>query len=171
MQISAYSLAKPSSLIKSPGRLCLLLDNDMNVCYRRSICLKGYDYAQDGFYFVTICMHRQDSLLGEIVDGEMVLGSYGEVARTCFEEIPYHFAHAEVDAFVVMPNHLHGIIVITHGTDVEAQHAVSLPIHRSDTQLLPFRLDVRQHAIHSLDIIRLDVEQALPSPSGHGFKP
>ena len=98
----------------------------MNVHYPRSIRLKGYDYAQAGAYFVTICTHRQDCLLGEIVDEEMMLSAYGEVAKTCFDEIPQHFPHAEVDAFVIMPNHLHGIIVITHGSDVEAQHAAPL---------------------------------------------
>ena len=98
----------------------------MNVHYPRSIRLKGYDYAQAGAYFVTICTHRRDCLLGEIVDEEMMLSSYGKVVKTCFEEIPQHFAHTEVDAFVVMPNHLHGIIVVSDRHQVEAQHAAPL---------------------------------------------
>ena len=109
-------------------------DDDMNVHYPRSIRLKGYDYAQDGAYFVTICTHRQSCLLGEIVDGEIMLTSYGEVARACFEEMPHHFAHAEVDVFVVMPNHLHGIIVVTDGTEVGTQHAAPL---RKEASLRP----------------------------------
>jgi REP element-mobilizing transposase RayT len=104
----------------------LLLDSDMKVHYPRSIRLKGYDYAQAGAYFVTICTHGQDCLLGEIVDEEMMLSSYGKVAKTCFEEIPLHFAHAELDAFVIMPNHLHGIIVLANTTEVAAQHAAPL---------------------------------------------
>jgi putative transposase len=98
----------------------------MNVRYPRSIRLKGYDYAQAGAYFVTICAHGQNCLLGEIVDEEMVLSHYGKTAKTCFEEIPKHFAHAGVDAFAIMPNHLRGIIVLANATDVAAQHAAPL---------------------------------------------
>jgi putative transposase len=101
----------------------------MNDRYPRSIRLKGYDYAQAGAYFVTICTHKRDCLLGEVVDEEIMVSPYGEIAIACFREIPLHFAHAVVDAFVVMPNHLHGIIVITHGAHVEAQHAA--PLHGS----------------------------------------
>ena len=109
-----------------PQYTALLPDISMISHRHRSIRLKGYDYAQAGAYFVTICTHSQGCLLGEIVDGEIVLGSYGKFAKACFEGIPQHFAHAEVDAFVVMPNHLHGIIFVANGTEVGAQHAAPL---------------------------------------------
>ena len=63
-------------------------------------------------YFVTICTRDRACLLGEIVDGEMRLNEAGEIARRCWEEIPRHFPFVELDAFVVMPNHVHGITVI-----------------------------------------------------------
>lgn len=72
--------------------------------------------------------------MGEIVDEEMMLSSYGKVAKACFEGIPQHFVQAEVDTFVVMPNHLHGVIVIANTTEVAAQHAAPL---RSDAPLRP----------------------------------
>jgi putative transposase len=106
----------------------------MNVHYPRSIRLRGYDYAQAGAYFVTICTHGQNCFLGEIVDEGMMLSSYGKIAKTCLEGIPQHFAHAKVDAFVIMPNHLHGIIVLANMTEVAAQHAAPL---RNDVPLRP----------------------------------
>ncbi|RMF23817.1 MAG: transposase, partial [Bacteroidetes bacterium] len=89
--------------------------------HRRSIRLKGYDYTQPGAYFITICTHRRAPLFGRVVDGAMVLNEYGEAAQACWDEIPTHFPHVELDAYVVMPNHIHGILWIT---DVGARHAV-----------------------------------------------
>lgn len=80
---------------------------------RRSIRLPGYDYASAGFYFVTICARRGECLLGEVVDGEMHINDWGQIASQCWSRIPDHFQHVELDAWVVMPNHMHGIIVIT----------------------------------------------------------
>ncbi|GAB4520907.1 MAG: transposase [Anaerolineae bacterium] len=80
---------------------------------RRSIRLQGYDYTQNGAYFVTICTHQRAHLFGQVVEGVMVLSDVGQVVQTCWDDIPGHFPMVELDAFVVMPNHLHGIIVIT----------------------------------------------------------
>ena len=79
---------------------------------RRSIRLHGYNYSQPGSYFVTICTQDKVPLLGEIVEGEMVLNNVGKVVESCWLAIPNHFANIELDKFVVMPNHVHGIIVI-----------------------------------------------------------
>jgi putative transposase len=80
--------------------------------HRRSIRLKGHDYAQPGAYFVTACTHERASLFGHVVSGEMHLNEAGEMAQGCWEDIPTHFPLVELDAFVVMPNHIHGVIVI-----------------------------------------------------------
>ena len=79
---------------------------------RRSIRLPDYDYSGVGLYFVTICTWNRICLLGKIVQGEMRLNGLGRVARAGWENIPRHFPEVEIDAFVVMPNHLHGIVVI-----------------------------------------------------------
>jgi REP element-mobilizing transposase RayT len=79
---------------------------------RRSLRLNGYDYAQAGAYFVTICTQDRACLLGDIVDGEMQLNAAGSEVQAVWNELPRRFAHLELDAFVVMPNHIHGIIVI-----------------------------------------------------------
>jgi putative transposase len=65
-----------------------------------------------GAYFVTICTRDRECLFGHVVNGEMRLNDAGEIARRCLEDIAGHFPLAELDAFVVMPNHVHGIIVI-----------------------------------------------------------
>ena len=80
--------------------------------HRRSIRLKGYDYRCMRTYFVTICSQDRGHLFGEVVDGEMQLNPYRWVAATMWQRIPRHFPHVEVDEWAVMPNHMHGIIVI-----------------------------------------------------------
>ena len=80
--------------------------------HRRSIRLKGYDYTQAGAYFVTVCTHKRACLFGEIVQDEMHASDIGALVSRCWDEIPIHFPDAELDSFVLMPNHLHGIIVL-----------------------------------------------------------
>ncbi len=80
--------------------------------HRRSIRLKGYDYTQAGAYFVTVCTRDRVCLFGEVMAGEMSLNGYGERVAQWWHDIPRHFPHADIDAFVVMPNHVHGIVII-----------------------------------------------------------
>ncbi len=80
--------------------------------HRRSIRLKGYDYSRAGAYFITIRTQKGKCLFGEIIDGQMVLNGAGRAAEKCWDDIPGHFPHVALDAFVVMPNHVHGILII-----------------------------------------------------------
>ena len=82
---------------------------------RRSIRLKEYDYSQAGAYFVTICTQNRDTLLGEISDGEMQLNTFGEIVWECWNDLPSHYPYVELDAFVIMPNHIHAIIMVNVG--------------------------------------------------------
>ena len=82
--------------------------------HRRSIRLKGYDYSQSGAYFFTLCTRDRECLFGKIVDGQMRPNLFGEIVQTCWDDLPRHYPHIELDAFVIMPNHVHGIIVITN---------------------------------------------------------
>jgi putative transposase len=81
--------------------------------HRRSIRLKEYDYAQAGAYFITICVQGRECVLGEVVNGEMRLTDWGRVVQYEWEQLPQRFPNVQCDAFVVMPNHAHGIVVIT----------------------------------------------------------
>jgi len=80
--------------------------------HRRSIRLKGYDYSRAGAYFVTICAQDKRCLLGDIVDGEMVLNKGGQMVQTVWDELPKYYPGIETDTFQIIPNHIHGIIVI-----------------------------------------------------------
>ena len=79
---------------------------------RRSLRLKGYDYTRMGAYFVTIVTQGRLCLFGEIVGKEMRLNEAGEMVCRFWEALPQRFPTIEMDMFVVMPNHLHGIVVI-----------------------------------------------------------
>ena len=83
--------------------------------HRRSIRLRGYDYTQAGAYFVTICAQNRDCLFGDIVDDDMQLNDAGRMIQTVWAELPVHYPGVGIDTFVVMPNHIHGIIVLTVG--------------------------------------------------------
>ena len=86
---------------------------DISGNHRRSIRVKDYDYSQAGAYFITICTHDRACLFGKIVDGKMTLNDAGRMAESCWEDIPDHFPHADLDEFVIMPNHIHGTIILT----------------------------------------------------------
>jgi putative transposase len=87
--------------------------------HRRSIRLKEYDYSQSGAYFVTMCAWQRECLFGEIKDGEILLNAYGELVMKCWNDLPNHYHHARLDEFVVMPNHVHGIIMINVGAGLK----------------------------------------------------
>lgn len=88
---------------------------------RRSIRLQGYDYSQECAYFITICTYNRKCLFGEIVESGRdtkycSLTKSGKIVETCWNDIPHHFPHVLLDEYVVMPNHIHGIIVITNNS-------------------------------------------------------
>lgn len=87
---------------------------------RRSIRLPGYDYSQAGAYFVTICTQNRECLFGDIVNREMVLHSAGRMVETVWNELPKFYPHVSTDAFQIMPNHIHGIVVITRSDAVSS---------------------------------------------------
>lgn len=79
---------------------------------RKSLRLRQYDYSQAGAYFVTICTHNRENSLGKIEGGEIQVNVCGQIIRTVWENLPIKFKDIGLDAFVVMPNHIHGIIIV-----------------------------------------------------------
>ena len=79
---------------------------------RRSIRLRDYDYAQCGAYFITMCIQHRECLLGTVVDGVMESNEAGKMVQSAWEVLPKRFPSILFDAFVVMPNHVHGIVMI-----------------------------------------------------------
>ena len=86
--------------------------------HRQSIRLNGYNYAESGAYFVTICTQGHPCLFGEIVDGQTHANALGQMVQETWCDLPDHYPHVELDAFVLMPNHVHMVIVLTEGSDV-----------------------------------------------------
>lgn len=97
--------------------------------HRRSIRLVGYDYTTAGAYFVTLCAEDRLPLFGAITDGIMQPNDAGRMAVAVWDEIPIFCPGVEIDEFVLMPNHLHGIIVLT-GTDPRTAPRPSFPARR-----------------------------------------
>ncbi len=93
-----------------------------DIHHRHSIRLREYDYSQAGAYFVTICTQNRECLLGEIVEGEMRLNAAGNVAADSWAWLADQYDYVELDHWVVMPNHIHGIIVITDDRRGEIYH-------------------------------------------------
>ena len=90
--------------------------------HRQSIRLRGHDYTQAGEYYVTLCVKDRECALGEIKDGLMLLSGIGEIAATCWLEIPRHFPNALLDEFVIMPDHMHGILILRNCVPVGVQY-------------------------------------------------
>jgi hypothetical protein len=122
---------------------------------RRSIRLPGYDYAQDGAYFVTVCLHGRECLFGDVRDGQMVLNEAGRTVWAVWETLPARFPSIDLDMFVVMPNHVHGIIVL-----------------RTDANEDPARADVTSGGclLRPPQILRSGLIQ-IPSSSRHDVRP
>lgn len=95
---------------------------------RKSIRLKGYNYSQPGAYFVTICVKDQRCILGMVKENNLILSEIGEIVAACWKQLPIHFQRIYLDEFVVMSNHLHGIIFLVTQDDGEAFKRGSRPI-------------------------------------------
>jgi putative transposase len=105
------------------------LDPDLH--HRKSIRLRARDYSSPGHYYVTLCTEERKSLFGDIIEGVMHLNDMGRAVETCWRDIPRHFPHAELDEFVIMPNHVHGIIRIVTREWVHVDsplRAIGIPI-------------------------------------------
>lgn len=83
---------------------------------RKNIRLGNFDYSNAGAYFITICTAYRRRIFGRVEDGSVVPSEAGQIVESCWIGIPHYFPHAELDDFVIMPNHVHGIIII-YGDD------------------------------------------------------
>ncbi|NHC36544.1 hypothetical protein [Scytonema millei] len=79
---------------------------------RQSIRLQNYNYSTAGAYFITICTHQRECLFGESSEGVIQLNRLGKIARSHWMNLPKYHLNLYLDAFVVMPNHLHGILIL-----------------------------------------------------------
>ena len=91
---------------------------DPNIHHRRSIRLQGYDYSKSGAYFVTICTQNRACLFGDIIDGNIQLNNAGKMVNNWWNQLTHKYKNIELDKFIVMPNHLHGLIIVGAGPRV-----------------------------------------------------
>ena len=100
--------------------------------------LRGYDYCQVGAYFVTICTHHREHLFGRVINGSMAsdpimeLNDAGRIVQQCWDALPLHYPVVQLDAFQVMPNHVHGIILIVASTHASTDNVVMDPDRPGD---------------------------------------
>jgi len=87
-----------------------------DIHHRRSIRLKGYDYAREGAYFITICTQNREKILGEIVNETMILNKNGSIVENIWFDLPNHNSNIVLDVFIIMPNHVHAIIIVGAGS-------------------------------------------------------
>ena len=102
---------------------------------RTSPRLQTWDYRFPGWYFVTICSHSMNHFFGSISSSGILLSQVGEIAKTYWLEIPSHFENVEIDEFVVLPNHVHGILILQ--SDNVHDHSVANGSNESPTLPLP----------------------------------
>ena len=108
-----------------------------DIQHRRTIRLKNYDYSLAGAYFITICVQNKEGMFGKIADSMMVLNDAGEMIADFWNVLPTRFPSVDLDAFVVMPNHIHGIVVLVRAPLVGACNDRAGTNHRATTRVAP----------------------------------
>jgi REP element-mobilizing transposase RayT len=105
---------------------------------RKRIRLKSYDYSQDGYYFVTICAENREEWFGKVEKEEMILNQYGKIVNQCWDDLPNHYLNCSLDTFVIMPNHIQGIIVI-HNDNTVGNGLKPFPTHGLSEMIRGFK--------------------------------
>ena len=100
--------------------------------HRHSIRYQGYDYRQDGAYFVTICTRDRGCVLGDVVEGQVQLSEIGEIAESAWHGLGRHLHDVVLDAFVVMPNHVHGVLWLRHAEPDVDGHGIRRRLSLAD---------------------------------------
>jgi len=107
----------------------------------------GIDYTRPGFYFVTICTKEKEEILGKVIGERIELNDRGRIVRECWLDLPDHYHCCRLHQFVIMPNHVHGIVEIVGGSNVRQNSYVG-------AGLRPARLDKSFHSYSLTEIIR-----------------
>lgn len=115
---------------------------------RQSIRKRGYDYTRPGKYFVTICTKNREELFGEIVRGKMIPNRFGRIVKFVWNALPKHYPNVRLDAFVVMPDHIHGIIELIASESRTGAGFKPAPVPEDATAPLPEDATVqRRHGL------------------------
>jgi len=107
---------------------------------RKQIRLRKYNYSNAGWYFVTICTQNRECLFGNIVNNKIIINDIGNIIEKIWKKIPKRFNLVELDTFQIMPNHLHGIIVIVGAGFMSALNNINISCghdKRATTRVAP----------------------------------
>ncbi|RUR86034.1 transposase [Chlorogloeopsis fritschii PCC 9212] len=113
-----------------------------------SLRLPNRDYAANGWYFVTICTRDRTCFFGDVVAEKIQLSDIGQIAQQYWAEIPSHFEHTDIDTYIIMPNHVHGIVVIDRPPNVETRNFASLQSEETN-KFGPLKPGSLQAVIHA----------------------
>jgi len=100
---------------------------------RKLLRLTNWDYSSEGDYFVTICCHGRQSYFGSISNNAIMLSEIGLVASQYWLDIPVHFPHVKLDEFIVMPNHIHGLLILDYSLALP-RHGMTIPSKHGSNQ-------------------------------------
>ncbi len=131
--------------------------------HRQSIRLKGYDYSQSGSYFITICARERECIFGEIKESKTILSHLGQLVEQEWLALPHRFPHIDLDEYVVMPNHFHGIIHIAVGAGLASAQLESAQL--ASAQIASAQIASAQIASAQIDAPQFKPEQLNPTPS------
>jgi REP element-mobilizing transposase RayT len=96
--------------------------------------LKNYDYSSSGAYFITICTKNREHFFGKIVQGEMEMNELGKMTEKYWKGIPNHFPDVVLDEFVIMPNHIHGVLFLFPSVETKNFLSLQTPLHNHGTR-------------------------------------
>jgi REP element-mobilizing transposase RayT len=101
---------------------------------RRTVRLRGFDYASPGWRFITICTHNRACIFGDLKAGSISLTPIGKIVQRTWAETPNHFPNVGLDEYVIMPNHLHGLLLIEDTTGVSGRNHTRFQVgfHKND---------------------------------------
>ena len=116
----------------------------------KSIRLSNRNYAANGYYFVTICTHKKHCYFGELVNSKMQLSTIGKIADTFWLEIPQHSKSTHLDEYVIMPNHIHGIIVIDNPNNPCRDVPWNVPTSNDDLSQIMSELSPKSSSLSTI---------------------
>ena len=115
--------------------------------------LQNWDYGWDGAYFITICTAHKEHYFGEIENGNMYLSHAGVLADVFWYEIPSHARHVKLDVYIVMPNHVHGILILEGNDDIPDRYAGNGPPRNYPPGMTPGQKRYRNQGINTISSI------------------
>ena len=124
----------------------------MVVRNRKPNRLKNYDYSSSGYYFVTICTKNRQEYFGNIIDNKMILNKYGKIIENCYLDLTNHYSNCLLDEYIIMPNHIHAIIVIKNTNQPVGNGLKPFPTKYSLSEIIRGFKTFSSRKIHELGL-------------------